>query len=61
MRRITVQSQPGQIVCKTLSGKALHKNRAGGGCKVKAFTSSPSTAKKNTKAGKLGVEGHIPA
>jgi hypothetical protein len=24
-----VQSQPGQIVCKTLSQKILHKNRAG--------------------------------
>jgi hypothetical protein len=28
--RITVQSQPGQIVCKTLSLKTIHKNRAGG-------------------------------
>jgi hypothetical protein len=30
VRRIVVRSQPGQIVCKTLSQKALHKNRAGG-------------------------------
>jgi hypothetical protein len=30
IRRIMVQSQPGQIVCKTLSQKTLHKNRAGG-------------------------------
>jgi hypothetical protein len=30
MRRITVQSQPGQTkVCETLSRKTLHKNRAG--------------------------------
>jgi hypothetical protein len=29
IRRITVQSQPGQIVCKTLSQKNLHKKRAG--------------------------------
>jgi hypothetical protein len=30
IRRNKVQSQPGQIVCKTLSQKTLHKNRAGG-------------------------------
>jgi hypothetical protein len=30
IKRITVQSQPGQIVCETLSQKTLHKNRAGG-------------------------------
>jgi hypothetical protein len=30
IRRITVQSQPGQIVHETLSQKTHHKNRAGG-------------------------------
>jgi hypothetical protein len=30
IRRIMVQSQPRQIICKTLSRKTLHKNRAGG-------------------------------
>jgi hypothetical protein len=30
IRRITVQSQLGQIVWETLSQKTLHKNRAGG-------------------------------
>jgi hypothetical protein len=30
IRRIVVQSQPQQIVCKTLSQKTLHKKRAGG-------------------------------
>jgi hypothetical protein len=30
IRRIMVQSQPGQIFCKTLSRKTFHKNRAGG-------------------------------
>jgi hypothetical protein len=30
IRKIRVPSQPGQIVPKTLSQKALHKNRAGG-------------------------------
>jgi hypothetical protein len=30
IRRIVVQSQPGQIVRETLSQKTLHKNRAGG-------------------------------
>jgi hypothetical protein len=30
IRRIVVQIQPRQIVCKTLSQKTHHKNRAGG-------------------------------
>jgi hypothetical protein len=30
IRRITVQSQPRQIVCKTLYQKTLHKNKADG-------------------------------
>jgi hypothetical protein len=30
IRRITVRSQPGQIVCEILSRKTLHKNRVGG-------------------------------
>jgi hypothetical protein len=30
VKRITVQSQPRQIVHETLSQKILHKNRAGG-------------------------------
>jgi hypothetical protein len=30
IRRMVVQSQPGQIVHKTLSQKTLHKKRAGG-------------------------------
>jgi hypothetical protein len=30
INRIVVQSQPGQIVCETLSQKTLHKNKAGG-------------------------------
>jgi hypothetical protein len=30
IRRTTVQGQPGQIVCKTLSQKTLHKNKIGG-------------------------------
>jgi hypothetical protein len=29
IRRIVVQTQPRQIVHETLSGKTLHKNRAG--------------------------------
>jgi hypothetical protein len=36
-RRITVQSQPRQIVCKTLSQKTLHEIRAGEWLKVKAM------------------------
>jgi hypothetical protein len=34
IRRIMVQSQPRQIVRKTLSRKTLHKNRAGGVAQV---------------------------
>jgi hypothetical protein len=30
IRMVAVRSLPGQIVCKTLSRKTLHKNRAGG-------------------------------
>jgi hypothetical protein len=48
IRRIAVQSQPGQIVCKTLSRKTLHKKKKKGlveWLKVKALSSNPSTAK----------------
>jgi hypothetical protein len=44
-----VQSQPGQIVHKTLSQKTLHKKRKGGPVewlKVLALSSNPSIAKK---------------
>jgi hypothetical protein len=34
IRRIMVQSQPRQIVCKTLSQKTLYKNRTGEWLKV---------------------------
>jgi hypothetical protein len=47
IRRIKFQSQPRQIVRETLSWKTHHKNRVGGWLKVKALSSSPSTAKKN--------------
>jgi hypothetical protein len=30
IRRISIQNQPGQTVCRNLSQKTLHKNRAGG-------------------------------
>jgi hypothetical protein len=45
IRRMVVQSQPGQIVHKTLSQKTLHKKRAGG----VAQGSNPITAKKKKK------------
>jgi hypothetical protein len=45
-RRISVRSQPEQTVCKTLSQKALHKKGLVEWLKVKALSSSPSTAKK---------------
>jgi hypothetical protein len=44
--RITVQSQPGQIVGETLSWKTLYKNRAGGVAQGEGLNVSPSTAKK---------------
>jgi hypothetical protein len=43
IRRMVVQSQSGQIVCKALSRKNPSQKRAGGGLKVKALSSSPST------------------
>jgi hypothetical protein len=38
IRRITVQSQPGQIVCKTLSRKTLHKKGLAEWLRVKILT-----------------------
>jgi hypothetical protein len=51
IRRITVQSHPGQIVHKTLSRKKLSPKKGGLAewLKVKALSSSPSTAKKKFK------------
>jgi hypothetical protein len=58
LRRITVQSQPGKIVCKTLSQQTLHKNRAGGvtqgkGPQFKTQDHPPSKKKKKTNTGLL--------
>jgi hypothetical protein len=51
IRRIAVQSQPGQIVRDTLSWKSYHKKNIGlvEWLKVKALSSSPSNAKTKTK------------
>jgi hypothetical protein len=49
IRRITVQSQPGQIVRNTLSRKYPAQNGLAKGLKVTALSSSPSTAKKKKK------------
>jgi hypothetical protein len=46
IRRIAVQSQPRQIVSKTLSQKSLHKKRLVEWFKVKALSSSPSIIRK---------------
>jgi hypothetical protein len=46
IRWIAVQSQPGQIVCETLSQKTLHK-------KVKILSSSPSTTQTNNNKQKI--------
>jgi hypothetical protein len=46
IRRIVVRSQPGQIVCKTLSRKTLlQKTELVEWLKVRALSSSTSTAK----------------
>jgi hypothetical protein len=47
---MTGQSQPGQIVCETLSQKTFHKNMAGAVAKSESLSSSPSTAKKKKKS-----------
>jgi hypothetical protein len=49
IRRIEVQSQPGEIVHKTLSQKTLHIKGLVEWLKVKALSSNPSTAKKKKK------------
>jgi hypothetical protein len=49
IRRIVVQSQPGQIVQETLSEKTHHKKGLVECPKVYALSSSPSTAKNKTK------------
>jgi hypothetical protein len=49
IRRITVRSQPGQIVCETLSQKPYHKSGSGGQGQSAggvALSSNPSTIKK---------------
>jgi hypothetical protein len=45
IKRITVQSQPKQIVHKTLSQKQNHKKRAGGMAQGVGPESSPSITK----------------
>jgi hypothetical protein len=49
IRRIEVQSQPGQIVCETLSQKNPSQQSAGGVVKVKALSSAPVLGKKKKK------------
>jgi hypothetical protein len=47
IRRMEVQSQPGKIVGKTPSLKYPSQKRLAEWLRVKALSSSPSTAKKN--------------
>jgi hypothetical protein len=49
IRRVVVQSQPGQIVCETLSGKYPSHKGLAEWLKVKALSSSSSNAKKKKK------------
>jgi hypothetical protein len=54
IRRITVQSQPGQIVCKTLSQKTHHNKRAGRVAQSIAPEFKPLYCKKKKKKLKNG-------
>jgi hypothetical protein len=49
VRKITVRSQPGQIVRETLSQKTHHKKKAGGVAQGVGLSSNHSTAKKERK------------
>jgi hypothetical protein len=59
IRRIEVQSQPGQIVRKTLSQKNLHKHRAGGVAQDKGPEFKPLYHKKKKKLGKRNTKGSM--
>jgi hypothetical protein len=60
IRRITVQSQPEQIICDSLSRKTLHrKKQAVEWLKVKALSSSPSTEKKKKTPNRNYVSKYI--
>jgi hypothetical protein len=43
IRRITIQSQPGQTVCQTLSQKTHHKKVLVEWTKVKVLSSNPNS------------------
>jgi hypothetical protein len=49
IRRITVQSQPGQIVCETLSQKNPSQKRAGGVAQGEGPEFKPQYCKKKKK------------
>jgi hypothetical protein len=61
LRRIEVQSQPGQIVHKTLSRKTLHKNRAGGMAQGEGPEFKPKYCKEKTIEKKMdSVDSSLP-
>jgi hypothetical protein len=49
IRRITVGSQPRQVVCETLFRKTLHKNRAGRVAQSEGLEFKPQYCKKKEK------------
>jgi hypothetical protein len=53
IRRIAIQSQPGQIVSETLSQKTLHKNRACGVAQGEGPEFKPQYHGKQNKTKKL--------
>jgi hypothetical protein len=56
IRMVAVRSLPGQIVCKTLSRKTLHKNRAGGVAQGESPEFKTQYAKKKKKIFISGIE-----
>jgi hypothetical protein len=60
IRRITVQSQSGQIVLKTILKKTHHKNRTGGVAQGEGPEFKPQHHIKRKEKGKNGLFSVIP-
>jgi hypothetical protein len=55
IRRIPVQSQPGQILRQTLSQKTFHKNRTGGVAQGEGPEFKPQYCKKKKKKSNIPI------
>jgi hypothetical protein len=60
-RRISVRSQPGQIVCETLSQKTHHKKRLVGGSRWRPWVQTPvvEKSKKQAKTVRFGRSSNL--